>query len=367
MTTTMLNVAVSLLALNLISLWWVFYQLIKQQGRLLLRLDRVEAQLLDPDRRVRPRPQPKGLDPGEALPSFRLPGSDSREYGREDFKGKSLLLINWHPGCGYCAGIAPELAKLQDLLKKQNTEMVFLAGGSLDANLAFSKKHGLKGTILLANQETKLFKNFGTPVAYLVDAEGKVAKPLAIGAQQVPVLAREAAGVGGQEHRDTRPSLLQAGSRAPQFRLRDLANQIISSSDFLGKRLLLVLSDPDCQACEVVAGRLARLQHRLAGENLALLWVSRGQSGPNRQKAEHYGFSFPVALQQDRELSEAFGTTATPVAFLIGPDGMILENAALGHVRIKHLLNRILKQRKITGLPATSGKVLPQSEMGGAG
>jgi peroxiredoxin len=59
--------------------------------------------------------------------------------------------------------------------------------------------------------------------------------------------------------------------------------------------------------------------------------VGRGSAEENRRKAEQHGFQFPV-LVQDRKwkVSKEYEILATPAAFLIGEDGVIIRDAAVG-------------------------------------
>src|SRR5947207_5072167 len=92
-------------ALTLLSIWVLLYHLIKQQGRILLRLDQMGddgfAQHGKPSR-------PTGLAVGVAFPSFRFPDLQGRTIALQDFLGKQVLLVNWSPECGFCDLIAPD-------------------------------------------------------------------------------------------------------------------------------------------------------------------------------------------------------------------------------------------------------------------
>src|SRR5438067_9853935 len=77
---------------------WVIYQLLRQNGRLLRRIEAIEARLDRPDDdRDRPRPfgdrslansriNRKGLTAGTPAPSFRLPRVDGGQLSLEDYR-----------------------------------------------------------------------------------------------------------------------------------------------------------------------------------------------------------------------------------------------------------------------------------------
>jgi peroxiredoxin/predicted Fe-S protein YdhL (DUF1289 family) len=183
-----------LLGLILVSTWGVLfllYQIIKQQGRLLLRLDGIEQHL-----GILAPAMPAGLAVGKPFPAFKLPDLDGKEVALEAFRGKKVLLVNWSPQCGFCVRIAPTLAQLQPAFQAQNVVLAFASFGDAGANRKLAGEHGLTGLVLLQKDAAGIeaFQKWGTPVAYLLDEKGWVAKPLAVGADQVPVLARYAVG-----------------------------------------------------------------------------------------------------------------------------------------------------------------------------
>ena len=76
-----------------------------------------------------------------------------------------------------------------------------------------------------------------------------------------------------------------------------------------------------------------------AGPNgFLLVMVSRGDVEENRRKAVEHGFRFPVLLQRRWEVSKEFGIFATPVGFLIGPDGVISRDVGIGMDEIMALV-----------------------------
>jgi peroxiredoxin len=143
-----------------------------------------------------PRPmQPEGLEVGTEVPSFSLPDLEGQAVAFEDLRGEQLLFVNWSPYCGYCSRIAPDLAELRPELEERGVRMVLLAIGEPDDNRKILEEHGLDALLLLQGTETwEPFEGLGTPSAYLIDEKGLTAAELSVGADQVPTLARSAAG-----------------------------------------------------------------------------------------------------------------------------------------------------------------------------
>jgi len=145
----------------------------------------------------------QGVPIGTQIESFELSGIDGQVVSLESLRGERLLLVNWSPVCGFCRKIAPEMTEMEADLRAQGVRPVFVAIGEADANRAFMEEFGMTATLLLQEpHEVDAFNGMGTPVAYLIDEEGKTASELAYGADQVPALAREAAGRPPKESAD---------------------------------------------------------------------------------------------------------------------------------------------------------------------
>jgi peroxiredoxin len=346
----------ALLVLILVSLWFGLYQIVKQQGRIILRLDALEQ-------RAAAQPaEPQGLEVGTEFPAFTLPDLEGAQVALESFRGQRVLLVHWSPQCGFCDLIAPDLARLQSDFAKHGVQLLLLAHGEADANRKLAEEHGLKCPILLYKdaKAPEPLANVGTPSAYLLDAEGRVAKPLAVGSDKVPALAAEATNEGvvaeGKSKRlpGEKPLSmsrivrdgLKAGTPAPALTLPDIYGRTVSLEDYRGRRVLLVFSDPHCGPCDQVAQQLAQLQRKHVNNGLAMVMVGRGETEENRKKAEQHGIEFPVLLQEKWRLSKEYGIFSTPVAFLIDEDGLIAKDVAIGPDPIMVLAQEGLKTPK---------------------
>ena len=259
----------------LITFGTLFYQLLQQQGRMLLRLDELE-QTATPGAAAQDEHAeslPTGLSVGAQFPTFRFPNLAGRAVGLKDFEGRRVLIVHWSVECGFCAAIGKELALLEDVLAKQKVQLVLFSHDDATASQKQAKQLGLKSPIVLAkdvSEALEAFDNFGTPAAYLLDEQGRVAHPLVVGSDQVLILARQL--VAGTERKrlpgeralaESRIERegLKAGTPAPGFRLRDLNGRTVSLGDYRGRKVLLVFTDPHCGPCDQIAPELARM-HR---------------------------------------------------------------------------------------------------------
>ena len=175
---------------------------------------------------------------------------------------------------------------------------------------------------------------------------------------------------GAREERFSKRSLhgskikrdgLKAGAPAPDFRLPRLEGRgEISLSDLRGNRVLLVFSDPHCGPCNALAPELEKF-HRHQGtaagspspggegrgkgefiHSLQVLMISRGDPKENCAKVKEHGLTFPIVLQQQWEISRRYAMFATPIAYLIDEQGVILKDVALGVEAIQALMTEAM-------------------------
>ena len=320
--------------------------LMRQQGRLLLRLDALEREaapargMADDEEDANAR---RGATVGAPFTRFALRDVRGSTIELDAMRGKRVLLVHWSTQCGFCDLVAPELARLEQELARRRTTLVFASYGGAEANLAHAAEHGLTSPIVLLDpdrRELPEFSGAGTPCAYLIDEEGRVAEPLAIGYEQVAALARQAVGPKGVAAAVAKKPLteskivrdgLKAGTPAPAFRLADVrSGRDVALEDYRGRRVMVVFSDPHCGPCDALAPELARLHERRGEGDAAIVLVGRGDADENRQKAERHGFGFPFVVQKKWELSRAYGIFSTPVAFLVDERGTIAADVAVG-------------------------------------
>jgi len=346
-------------ALTLITLCFFLFQLFQQQGRILLRLDGLERNTAGLSHDSGAEPGPSGPAVGTPIEDFQLSDLTGKKVSLSDFRGRRVLLVYWSAECGFCDMLAADLARMHSQLQKKNTEVVLVSYGDAESNRKLAAEHGLNCTILLMQGEPaqkfladEVFKQCGTPSAYLLDEQGRASQALATGMDAVALLAREAAAHVQQdpgrakknglrklpltESRIEREGL-KAGASAPDFSLPGIHGETISLEQFRGRKVLLVFTDPQCGPCDELAPELVQLHHKHGNNGLAVVMVGRGNAEQNKRKAKEHGIAFPVVLQERWKLSRQYGIFATPVAFLIGKDGVIMRNVAKGTHQIMTL------------------------------
>ncbi len=131
---------------------------------------------------------------------------------------------------------------------------------------------------------------------------------------------------------------LEAGDRAPDFALADQAGTIHRLGDYGGQIVVLYFyprdDTPGCTK-EACSFRDAELQIR--GEGATILGVSTDTAESHQKFREKYELPFPLLVDEDANVSTAYGawgekvlygrrsTGMTRSTFIIGPDGTLLR------------------------------------------
>lgn len=132
--------------------------------------------------------QPAGPQKGDVAPEFSLPDLSNKQVRLADFRGDKTLVLFWNPGCGFCQRMLDDLKAWEEQPPKGAPKLLVVSTGRLEDNQAL----GLRAPVLL-DQGFSVGNTFGangTPMAVLVDAEGKLASEVAAGAPDVLALAR---------------------------------------------------------------------------------------------------------------------------------------------------------------------------------
>ena len=119
-------------------------------------------------------------------------------------------------------------------------------------------------------------------------------------------------------------AVLEAGARAPSFRLKDLRGATVSLEELLSKGpVLLAFYKVSCPVCQLTFPFLERLA---ASSSIQITGISQDDLSATEGFNQRFGVTFPTLLDQAKEnypASNAFGITNVPSLFLVEPDGHI--------------------------------------------
>jgi peroxiredoxin len=254
--------------------------------------------------------------------------------------------------------------------------LLIITTGDPETNGKLFEEHKVGCPVLLqkGSEVAEVYKANGTPSGYLIDADGRIASDLAMGADALLALLdgktetrkqKEAIEQGASEtvagnghDRDNRfkeRSLarskikrdgLKAGTAAPEFRLPRVDGRgELELSELRGRKVLLVFSSPGCGPCNTLAPELEKF-HR-AHPELEVVMISKGEPKENRAKVKEHRLTFPVVLQQQWEISRRYAMFATPVAYLIDEQGIISRDVAVGVEPIVALMGDAVSAREL--------------------
>jgi uncharacterized membrane protein YphA (DoxX/SURF4 family)/peroxiredoxin len=130
---------------------------------------------------------------------------------------------------------------------------------------------------------------------------------------------------------------LEEGTVAPGFALESLHGLTVTLDDLrrAGQPVILIFTRPTCPACDTVLPDIGRWQRELV-DRLVVMPVSKGGVEANRDKASAHQV-VDVLLQQDDEVSAAYGVQILPSAALV-VDGRIATRYAEGPDAIRTMV-----------------------------
>jgi thiol-disulfide isomerase/thioredoxin len=332
--------------------------LLRQNGRLLIRLDALEARL-DGDGGKQGTDIPQaGLAIGSQAPGFSLPGLRGETLTLDFLRaaGKPVLLVFAHPGCGPCEGLLPELEAWHQEHGAELT-LAVLSEGGLDSNRATFVERRLPFVVIQEVREVaEAYEVSGTPSAVVVSPDGTVGSHLAAGAPQVRTLVESALGQApaqppaqpdpapeaavpqqpaptgngsGNEAgavAQAVPLVAQRGQRAPALTLPDLSGRPLNLADLKGSSTLLVFWNPGCGFCSQMLPDFKAWEANKPKSAPKIVVVSTGDKTANVA----LGLRSRVLLDGNFAAATAFGANGTPMAVLLDSKGIVASEVAGG-------------------------------------
>jgi peroxiredoxin len=312
--------------------WWVLIHLLRQNGRLLVRLEALESGLASGEVALSQNgSQPAGLPINSPAPTFDLVDlyGETHSLGSLHAPGKQVMLLFIAPDCEPCTNLLPEVGRWQRDYSDEVT-IALISRGDPEENRAKSEEHGVEHVLLQRDWEvSEAYRSDGTPSAVLIGPDGTIGSPLARGSEEVEVLMAQAVGASGP----TVPIGKKVGEPAPSFELPDLDGRTIDLSGFRGSETLILFWNPDCAFCNQMLDDLKALETNPPTEAPKLLIVSNGTVEANKAM----GLSSPMVLDQEYSVDKAFGAPGTPSAVLVDAEGKIASEVAVGPTEVLEL------------------------------
>ena len=185
LTAPTLSLCVAVMALQ----WWLLQHALRQNGRLILRMDTLELRLdaanIEPPHAVDMRP--RGLAIGSMAPDFALPEMGTGEsitLAQLRSAGLPVLLVFSDIACGPCAELAPRIERWHRQYQGCISIAVILR---VDAG-QLHRPHTAGSCTTLLQEDRQVSERYDalvTPSAVLVSAEGTIASHLALGSKDI--------------------------------------------------------------------------------------------------------------------------------------------------------------------------------------
>ncbi len=131
---------------------------------------------------------------------------------------------------------------------------------------------------------------------------------------------------------------------APDFSLTDLDGNTVSLSDFRGqKNVYLNFWASWCGPCKLEMPDIQEIHNEYEDKDLIVLTINVGEGQNTVERyIDNNGFSFPVLLDPDMEVSRLYKVNSIPVSVFIDKEGKI-RNQRVGLLTKEQMLSYIEK------------------------
>jgi thiol-disulfide isomerase/thioredoxin/uncharacterized membrane protein YphA (DoxX/SURF4 family) len=308
------------------------WEMLKQQGRLLLRLDVLEEHLSGapatlPAATVAAPSDPRiGLPLGADAPAFELPDLSGARVSLQHLlaPGRPLLLVFSSPSCGPCRALAPDIRSWRERYSDRLTVVVVSEGTVMD-----HPEEGDHRTVLLQfkREVAEAYQAWGTPSALLLSPSGAVASGVAAGAEQIARLVASATS-------DEFLGAAMAAEPAEPPSHQDITTIELSDLDGVrrhvfpasGRDSLVLFWNNDCGYCRRMLDGLRGWDAERSDADPILILIADGPSGPLRD----IGLSATVFLDPGFAISAAFGASGTPMAVMLDGQAQVASELVAG-------------------------------------
>jgi len=320
-----------LVAASIVLTNFLLFQILRQQGRILLSLNGtngVHNPGLLSSNLVPAVSVPRGLPIGSSAPSFELPTSmnDTKSLKEILDTGFPILIFFLHPGCGPCLSLTPQVAMWSHIMEGK-ISVVIISAGSPEENQRIFALHKLE-TVLLqrAREVMDQYKAPGTPSAVLVMPDGTVGSLVATGSDEIAKLVEEVTATNGLS--STNGEIRYESG----FRGHTAKGDLVELSQYAGRELTLLFWNPQCGFCQ---DSVEDLLHWQAQCDAPLVVVSTNRD----HELESRGLRAPIVMDEDRRLAAMYGAGGTPMAVRVNANGIVNSGLVAGKAAVMDLLN----------------------------
>lgn len=120
---------------------------------------------------------------------------------------------------------------------------------------------------------------------------------------------------------------------APDFTLMNMQGEPVSLSQYRGKVVILNLWATWCPPCREEMPSMEGLYRKYKDQGLVILAVSADENGKKAvsQFLQRTPYSFPILLDSDSVVQNAYGVFRFPESFIIDRNGIVVKKIIGGH------------------------------------
>lgn len=330
--------------------------LLRQNGRVLLRLDQLEQALSEAGITVAHHRHDVahtvevagGLPVGTPAPPFSLRDVEGAVHTLDSLlaDARQLVLVFSDTNCAPCATLMPDLASWEDEHRGALALAVLSPLGKGKAAPA------ARAPLMLIDEQREVsgsYRALATPSAVVVRHDGVIGSPLAAGVDAVRHLLVQAAGVAVPAHAHGLPAAAPAsplppgrGEPLPPFALPDLEGRTVSAADLDGGGTVVLFWNPGCAFCQQMLPDLKQWETRRRDDDPRLLVVSTGTVEANLAMNLHS----TVVVDPSFEVGRAVRVPGTPSAVLVDGEGKLASELAVGVPGVMALLRQRRRWRR---------------------
>lgn len=275
-----------------------------------------------------------GLAIGSPFPDFKLPDINGKVFTFDHLfaEGGPMLFMFIGPDCNPCKALFPEFREWEREFAGR-LRFVYISRGSVAENAdKFAEGSDIR---LLLQKERELANEVyakWTPTAIFVDANGNIASHTAAGDQAIRELIDKLRKADlSRQHIYFRSNFVKTrepkiGKQIPEFALKDISGNDVRKADLIGKRSLVFLLTLTCTYCQDVVKDIKKREAEANGHRPQFIVLADGDPA----ELAEWGLKSPVLIDKDYKTAVEFGLHGAPAAVLIGEDGTVLSESAVG-------------------------------------
>ena len=319
-------VAIAILVGFLAVQTFLMLQILRQQGRMLLRLESIEGSEHGFAHNGHAGAVAQaGLPVGTPAPAFDLPSLEGKRATLAEFLalGRRVVLLFAHPACGPCEALLPDVARWQTEHEEQLTFVIVSEGKSKENRRVFNGGRFRNVLLQTKTEVSEAYLSYGTPAAVAVEPDGTIGSSVAAGADAIRTLIANAAV----------PPIVQVarGEAAPEFSARTAKGDTVELLQFRGRDLVVLFWSPDCGFCRAAVDDVVRWDR----DNVAPLVIVSSRDDDELSARRLHA---PLVIDETGHIGRSFGAAGTPMAVHVDADGKIASDVAAGKDAIGTLL-----------------------------